>query len=393
MNIFNSLGSNYSPRFVLSSIYQSDSKGRKKLTSLLENKYQKHALLFYKGRSAITQALKEANLEKNSAVAINGFTCIAVVNAIKKADCIPVFLDINNTTLNFDTKTLEEHIKIGKIKAVIIQNTLGFPCDIEGISKVCKKNNLILIEDLAHSIGTVYENGKEAGSIGDFAILSFSQDKVIDAVSGGALLSKRLPQFYKKDPYASKDPSFQDKLYPLSTFLIRKTYKSGVGKFLHACLKYTHLLSNPMKNNVFKDMSDWHATLAVNEFEMLEAQIQHRHKIANIYKKHIDTRIQFKGVSSSVENSTCLRFPLKISERLEFFAFAKKKGLYISDTWYDSPIAPNKFLDNSSYKAGECKNSENISQQIINLPTHINVSENDALLISEIINTWNTKQK
>ena len=186
MSIFNSLGSNYDFKFVLRTLFTGGRDAE--LKSFLENKYKGRVSLVYKGRKAIELALK--NLPQGF-VAINGFTCFAVYDAVKKANLNIEYLDMEKGELNFSAKTLEQAVrKNPDIKAVIIQNTLGYPCDIESIIKICKENKITLIEDLAHSVGTKYENGMEAGSVGDFVVLSFSQDKIIDSVSGGALIER-----------------------------------------------------------------------------------------------------------------------------------------------------------------------------------------------------------
>lgn len=182
MSIFNSLGSNYDFNFVLKSLF---SRGDGHLKSFLENKYKGQVTLVYKGRDAIELAL--SNLPKRSFIGINGFTCFAVYEAIKKAGMEVSYLDIEKGELNFSAQTLK---KATNLKAVIIQNTLGYPCDIEKIAQICQENKIILIEDLAHCVGTKYENGMEAGMMGDFVVLSFSQDKIADAVSGGALIKR-----------------------------------------------------------------------------------------------------------------------------------------------------------------------------------------------------------
>lgn len=189
MSIFNSLGSNYDFKFTLKALIARENNSQ--LKSFLENKYQGKVTLVYKGREAIELCLKSLNLPEKSFVAITGFTCFAVFDAIKKSGLDVEYLDIEKGDLNFSAEILEKAVeKNPKIKVVLIQNTLGYPCDIENIAKICKEKKIILIEDLAHSIGTRYENGEEAGSFGDFVVLSFSQDKVIDAVSGGALIER-----------------------------------------------------------------------------------------------------------------------------------------------------------------------------------------------------------
>src|SRR3989344_5140993 len=285
MNIFNSLGSNYDFNFVIKSLWTFTGNS-KKLENLLEEKYGGKAILVYKGREAIELGLKSLNLPEGSFVAINGFTCFAVFDAIKKAGLNLEYLDIGKGSLNFSADSLEKAFEKNlKIKVVIIQNTLGYPYDIEGISKICKENNLCLIEDIAHSIGTKYENGEEAGTIGDMTILSFSQDKMIDGISGGALISKLPISSLHLEGVGIKQ-QLVDRFYPLFTYIIRRTYPIGLGKLLHFILKRLNLLSKPMIGadaNKLHKLPGWYTNLIKQGFNKLEENLDHRKNIASIY--------------------------------------------------------------------------------------------------------------
>ncbi len=388
MNIFNSLGSNYSGSFVLKSLVKSRGQEKQKLKKFLEEKYKGRAILTYKGRQAIELALSSLGLEQDSGVAVTGFTCIAVIDAIEKQNLKPIYLDIDPLILNFTAETLEEKVKSSKkIRVVIIQNTLGYPCDIERILQVCKKYKLVLIEDLAHSVGTIYSHGQEAGTVGDFVVLSFSQDKIIDAVSGGALILRN-KEFRIKKQGVQIELKDRDKLYPLLTFIIRKTYPVGIGKVLHILFRIFHLLPDPMKSSNNSELSDWHAGLAVEELENLEQQLNHRRTIAKIYADNLNTKILSRKMSSLIPNSSNLRFPIFLEGREKLIALLKKNGVYVSDIWYDAPVAPKRYLGLAKYPKSSCPNAEKVSGQIMNLPTHINVSQKDALKISRIINNF-----
>ena len=267
------------------------------------------------------------------------------------------------------------------IKVVVVQNTLGYPCNIEKIVQICKENNLILIEDLAHCIGTRYPNGKEAGTTGDFVTLSFSQDKAIDAVSGGALIIRN--EKHKNNRLASQGDAlegyqqFKDKLYPLLTYKIRFLYNSGLGKPLHYLLKNLNLLSKPMQGGLYDlySLPNWYCNLALIEFTKLKQQLSHRKEIAKIYAKNINKKILNSNIVNKISASTNLRFPIFVENRGKLIKFLKKDKIYVSDIWYSS-VAP------------ECPNAVEISKKILNLPTHINVSKSDALKISERVNQW-----
>src|SRR3989344_5307280 len=305
MNIFNSLGSNYDLKFVLKSIFSIGNRSAKKrLINFLEKKYNGKTILLYKNREAIALSLKILDLPKNSFVAINSFTCFAVYKAVDKAGYFAETLDLdksgNLTELNFSHETLQEAIKSNpKIKAVIVQNTLGYPCDIEKIEKLCKTNNLFLIEDLAHSISTAYKDGREAGTVGDFVCLSFSQDKIIDAVSGGSLIIRNkkyqssFPQGLALRKINAAD-KLKDRCYPLFTYKIRKFYLFGFGKPIHFLLKKFNLLSKPMNSKFYEnfDLPSWYCNLALYCFKNLDQNINHRRKIANVYDRILNPSIK-----------------------------------------------------------------------------------------------------
>lgn len=395
MSIFNSLGSNYNFRFVLGKfISENGKKFQSKLVNLLEEKYGGKAILTYKGREAIRLALETNNL-KGTTVGICGFTCFAVWEAVKKEGYNIEYLDIDKESLHFSAETVKKAIeKNHTIKTIIIQNTLGYPCDIENISRICREKNIILIEDLAHSIGATYKSGKEAGTVGDFVILSFSQDKMIDNVSGGALIVRDQGSGIRNQEYANMDlgQKLKDKMYPLITFKIRKTYSIGIGRVIHRIAKLTNILSNPM---LYSDYENVH-TLPVEyckniylQFLIFEKNLEHRRKIAHIYKSTLNKQLISENITNSlIDVSSNIRFPIFTEDRKSLINFLKKSKIYVSDIWYDAPISPKKYLNKTDYKTGSCPSSEFVSERILNLPTHINVNESTARYIAEKINIW-----
>lgn len=379
MNVFNSLGSNYNFGFVMKALFaNNETRYLEELKKLLQKRYGGKALLFYKGRQALEEALRILDLPKDAEIAFNGFTCFAVYGAIENANYTPVCIDLDKNGLNFSAKTLQENLsKNPKIKVVVIQNTLGDPCDIEEIVKICKKHNLILIEDLAHCVGTKYANGQEAGTIGDFVMLSFSQDKIIDAVSGGALVirNKQYQNVKYFAPTTTINPrqQFLDKIYPLLTWKIRTTYPLGIGKIIHKFLKTFGLLSDVMNENFYKtySLSAWYANLVIYNFNNLKNNLAHRQKIAAIYARNLQQKI--------IPGSASLRFSILVEKRKELIAYLKKQGVYVADTWYDDV-------------SKDCPNAQITSSKILNLPTHLNVSEKQAEQIAGLIKLWTNSQ-
>lgn len=389
MSVFNSLGSNYNFGFALKTVFSKESSGSEDgLKELLEQKYNGKAQLFYKGREALYALFVSLNFPKGSYVAINGFTCFVLYEAAKEAGLNVMFLDIEED-LNFSPETLRRvFAKNNNIKAVVIQNTLGYPADVAEISKICHEKNIILVEDLAHSVGAVYKNGEKAGSLGDFIVLSFSQDKIVDGIAGGALISKK-PLSIDMSSIASKE-ELRIRLYPLLTFLIRLAYSTIFGKLFHSLFSSTGLLLGPMKSKSSKvsRMPALVIPLVLEAFRKHEENIAHRRKISKIYSEKINKKLLSSSIASKVDRSSNLRFPIFVESRESLITFLKNYGVYVSDIWYDAPISPKRYIPLTNYKKGECPKSERISNQILNLPTHINVSEKDAVRISGLVNKW-----
>jgi perosamine synthetase len=396
--IFNSLGSNYNFEYVAKSLFLFPSNSvYVKLKTSLSKKYGGETILLYKGREAIKLALELSRLPKGSKVGVNGFTCYVVNQAIVEAGYVPVYLDIGDLDLNFEIKNLENH---KDIKVLIIQNTLGCPLDIASVKSFCCKNNIILVEDLAHSAGGSYSDGVEIGRAGDFTALSFSQDKSIDAVSGGALIvrnkkftSKLREIKYEDVPFVN---TIRDRFYPLLTFKIRKLYSIGFGKVFHFIVKKIGLLSDPMGSIInikYHSLPVWNASMALFSLENSNRQIKHRKEIAKIYIKNLNNDILSRGIIKNCDLSTNIRFPIFVENRTGLVHYLKNKGIFVSDIWYDAPIAPQKLINQTGYN-GECPKAEIDAKQILNLPTHINVNKIDAEKISALVNKWlNTNQK
>lgn len=364
MTVFNSLGSNYNLGFALKALFSwNNPKVKIEVEKYLSERYGGKVFLLYKGRDAIRLALELSGLPKGSNVAVTAFTCSAVCKAVADAGCKTVFLDIEGKSLNFSLETLK---KVEDIKAVIVQNTFGNPCDFKNIEQYCQKNGILIIDDLAHNA---------EGFGGDFAALSFSQDKTLDAISGGALIIRNGRFIPKNEISFAKVPfgtQIKDRFYPILTYKIRKTYGLGIGKAFHFFLKKFGLLSQPMPKDDGKIhfLPAWYCSLIKSRFSNLEEELRHRKKIAEIYSEKISKNIlaPFSGY---------LRFPIFVKNRRSLIEFLEKNNVFVSDIWYSLSVS-----------RGRCPVSDKISKEIVNLPTHINISSGQAINLAEKVNLW-----
>ncbi len=391
MAVFNSLGSNYKLEFILKSVFSpAGRKARSIAKHNLAAHYKGKAVLTYKGREALELALRLSNLPAGSQVGINGFTCYVVFAAAERAGYEPVFIDVEKSGLNFSINELRQaHIQNPNLKAIVIQNTLGMPVDMDSLVAYCKKNQILVIEDLAHSQGAFYPGNIECGLAGEMTMLSFSQDKPLDVVAGGALIDRRTESGEVGAlAETALNLRLKNRFYPFWTYLIRTTYQLGIGRLLHAALKKLHLLSTPMGGNKVSitNISSKAAALLALRWHDRQAELEHRKMIAKVYKNALPKSVQFEEVSGSVPSH--LRFPIRVQNRPGLVAFLKQSQIYVGDTWYDAPIGPKKYLNLTSYTYGLCPNAEKLAETIVNLPTHINVSSEEAIVIAGKVKQW-----
>jgi CDP-6-deoxy-D-xylo-4-hexulose-3-dehydrase len=136
--------------------------------------------------------LKERALQKGDEVISVAAGFPTTVNPIIQFGAIPVFIDVKLPTYNIDENLVEEAIT-KKTKAIMLAHTLGNPFNVKKIKDICEKYNLWLIEDSCDALGSKFD-GKNIGTFGDLATLSFYPAHHITMGEGGAVFtnSKKL---------------------------------------------------------------------------------------------------------------------------------------------------------------------------------------------------------
>jgi 8-amino-3,8-dideoxy-alpha-D-manno-octulosonate transaminase len=146
----------------------------------------KYAHLTSSGTTADNLALACCGIGVGDEVIIPPFTFIAPVEAVLQAGAIPVFAEIDETLCLYP-ESIEAAIT-PRTKAVLLVHMCGSMARIDEIVNVCKKHNLILIEDTAQALGASFK-GKALGTFGKIAIYSFDFFKIVSAAEGGAIIT------------------------------------------------------------------------------------------------------------------------------------------------------------------------------------------------------------
>ncbi len=185
----------------------------------------KYALAVQSGTAALHTALLSLGVSKGDKVVAPNFTCAADITTIIQCGAIPVILDVEEDTFGLDGNILEEYIKAEKPKAVILVHVYGFAArDIEKIARICKRENIFLIEDCCESHGAEY-NGKKLGCFGDIAVFSIRSEKMIGVGEGGLVVTDDYELMDKASYWAGRAAPYRGSEHPYWY----KYYYTGVG--------------------------------------------------------------------------------------------------------------------------------------------------------------------
>jgi perosamine synthetase len=169
---------------------------------------KKYAVAVSNGTAAIDISIESLNLKPGDEVILPAFTIISCVNQILRAGAKPIFIDSDLETWNIVVEQISNSIS-NKTKAIMVVHIYGLPVNLDPIISICKKHNLVLIEDTAEVIGQTYK-GKMCGSFGDISTFSFYPNKHITTGEGGMILTDSEEVYNKlkklKNLYFSENP-------------------------------------------------------------------------------------------------------------------------------------------------------------------------------------------
>jgi perosamine synthetase len=155
-----------------------------------------HAVAVSSGTVGLHLALVTLGIGAGDEVIIPSFTFIAVANAVMQVGATPVFVDIDEATLNVDPAAVAGAVT-SRTRAIIVVHTFGVPAAMSELLAIARRHNLVVIEDACEAIGAEIDLGQRSstqtqrvGSFGDLAIFGFYPNKQITTGEGGAVLAR-----------------------------------------------------------------------------------------------------------------------------------------------------------------------------------------------------------
>ena len=143
----------------------------------------KYAIAVSNCTAALHLSLKALGIKENDEVIIPDLTFVADANAVLACNAKPVVVDINKENFFLSLSNVKKNIT-KKTKAIIPVHIYGQVCNIDGILDIAKDNNLKVVEDCAHAVGTFHKS-KHVGTLGNTGCFSFYPTKNITTAEGG----------------------------------------------------------------------------------------------------------------------------------------------------------------------------------------------------------------
>jgi dTDP-4-amino-4,6-dideoxygalactose transaminase len=142
-----------------------------------------HATAHCNGTSALMSMFFALDLPPGSEIMVPSYTFFATIVPMRLFGLVPVFVDIDPHTLNFDLEDAKKRLT-PRTKAVLPVHWIGLPADMDHIAAWAEEKGLIVLEDAAHAHGAKLK-GKHMGTWGRMSIFSYQASKPLPAVEGG----------------------------------------------------------------------------------------------------------------------------------------------------------------------------------------------------------------
>jgi len=313
----------------------------------------KSAAALSSGTAAIHLALKAAGVGAGDIVFCQDLTFSATANPILYQNAIPVFIDSDLDTWNMSPVALEKAFDKYQPKAVILVHLYGLSANLDKIIEICERHKVILIEDAAESLGTLYK-GRYTGTFGDYGIYSFNGNKIITTSGGGMLVSDNEERIAKARFWAtqSRDPA--------------RHYE-------HSELGYNYRMSNVV------------AGIGRGQLKVLDQRIQQKKAIFEFYKRELGS---LAGVAFMPINNwnaanywmSCMILndrvrPIDIMKALE------AENIEARPIW--KPMHQQPFFKDYDFIGSGV--SDKIFENGLCLPSDTKMSEEDLIRIADII--------
>lgn len=308
----------------------------------------KYAVAISNGTSALHAACFAAGIGPGDEVITTPLTFAASANCVLYCGGTPVFADVDPKTYNIDPEDIRRKIT-DRTKAIIAVHLAGQPCDMDAIHSIAREHGLIVIEDGAHALGSVYK-GKKVGSMSDMTTFSFHPVKPITTGEGGMIVTDN-EYFYKKMVlFRSHGITRDDSMM---------TRNDGPWFYQQFDLGYNYRIT------------DIQCALGCNQMKKLDRFLARRKEIVARYNEAFadcDNIITPYQLSDTESGWHLYIVQVKNCDRRQVFENMREKGIGVNVHYI--PVYMHPYYQEHGYENVHCVNAEEIYSHIISLPLY-----------------------
>lgn len=308
----------------------------------------KYAVAISNGTSALHAACFAAGIGPGDEVITTPLTFAASANCVLYCGGTPVFADVDPKTYNIDPEDIRRKIT-DRTKAIIAVHLAGQPCDMDAIHSIAREHGLIVIEDGAHALGSVYK-GKKVGSMSDMTIFSFHPVKPITTGEGGMIVTDN-EDFYKKIIlFRSHGITRDDSMM---------TRNDGPWFYQQFDLGYNYRIT------------DIQCALGCSQMKKLDRFLACRKEIVARYNEAFadcDNIITPYQLSDTESGWHLYIVQVKNCDRRKVFENMREKGIGVNVHYI--PVYMHPYYQEHGYENVHCANAEEIYSHIISLPLY-----------------------
>lgn len=308
----------------------------------------KYAVAISNGTSALHAACFAAGIGPGDEVITTPLTFAASANCVLYCGGTPVFADVDPKTYNIDPEDIRRKIT-DRTKAIIAVHLAGQPCDMDAIHSIAREHGLIVIEDGAHALGSVYK-GKKVGSLSDMTTFSFHPVKPITTGEGGMIVTDN-EEFYKKMAlFRSHGITRDDSMM---------TRNDGPWFYQQFDLGYNYRIT------------DIQCALGCSQMKKLDRFLARRKEIVVRYNEAFadcDNIITPYQLSDTESGWHLYIVQVKNCDRRQVFEAMREKGIGVNVHYI--PVYMHPYYQEHGYENVHCANAEEIYSHIISLPLY-----------------------
>ncbi len=337
----------------------------KKLCDLTGAKY---AVVISNGTAALHAACYAAGVGEGDEVITTPITFAASANCARYVGATPVFADIDMATYNISPDAIEAKLS-DKTKAVVAVDFTGQAVELDRIKKLCHDKGVVLIEDGAHSIGTIY-NGQAVGSIADMTTFSFHPVKTVTGGEGGAILTNNEEYYQKLLLFRAHGITRNPELMSKET--------EGDWYYQQIDLGYNYR------------MTDIQAALICSQLDKLPAFKERRSQIVKMYDEAFADVPEIVVQKEIAESDTCrhlyivqLDLDKLNATRKEVFDALKAENVCCNVHYI--PVYYFPYYEQLGYNKGLCPNAERLYERMFSIPLYYSMTDEDVASVIKAI--------